>query len=331
MKVVITTGIYPPSIGGPSQYARNIFGILRDRKYNVKVLTYQLEEYLPIGIRHCWFLFRAIFVFLGTDLIIILDTLSVGWPSVIAAKILRRKTAIRIAGDRLWESYVERTGDLVLLKDFYTTCLSRLSFKEKLIYRITLFTLRNTDHLVFSTDWQRKIWTGPYNLDLEKTSIIENYFGEKMLSFPASRKIFLSPSRPLKLKNKNLLRKAFQGLKVVNSGAKLDESLSSHEILLERLQNCYAVIVPSISEVSPNFVLDALSYNKPVILTKECGLYEKLEDICLFIDPLSVDDLSEKIVFLTNMGNYEEYKGRISKFTFTHSWAEITDEFLNLK
>ena len=42
-KILICTGIYPPRIGGPAQYAKEVKEELERRGNIVKVLTYKLE------------------------------------------------------------------------------------------------------------------------------------------------------------------------------------------------------------------------------------------------------------------------------------------------
>ena len=76
-------------------------------------------------------------------------------------------------------------------------------------------------------------------------------------------------------------------------------SNKTHYEVLEEIKKCYAVVLPSFSEDSPNFILEAISFGKPFILTKDNGYYEKLEDIGLFIDPFNTDDIKNKILFLS--------------------------------
>jgi len=104
----------------------------------------------------------------------------------------------------------------------------------------------------------------------------------------------------------------------------------SQEDLLEKIKNSYALITASISDFAPNFIIEGLSANRPFVLTKNCGLAEKLKDIGIFIDPFDKEDIKNKILFLTDKKNYERYKRRVANFNFTHSWKEITDEFLDI-
>ena len=330
MKILIATGIYPPDIGGPAQYAKNLRDEFSRQGNAVRILTYKSEKKLPLGIRHCLYFFRVLFSFFKTDFAIALDTFSAGFPSVVAAKIFCKKIILRVGGDFLWESYVEKTGNLVTLKDFYAKILS-LPLKQRLIYFLQKFTLKNCTALVFSTSWQKEIFEKNYNLNPKKSFIIENFYGEKIDSFEPKEKNFIFAGRPLKLKNINLLKEIFQELEKERPDIKLEIMAGSfYEELMEKIRNCYAVILLSLSDISPNFILDAIRCNKPFILTRETGFYEKLNNTGLFINPMDKENIKKKILFLANEKNYNDYKGRVENFNFKHSWREIADEFLKI-
>ncbi|MCC6290733.1 glycosyltransferase [Candidatus Nomurabacteria bacterium] len=180
MRIVIATGIYPPQIGGPAQYAKNLAEEFIKKGHRVKILTYRLEKHLPSGVRHFYFFAKLIFALWRVDFILALDTFSVGLPAVLAARLVGKKIMIRTGGDFLWEGYVERTGHLVLLREFYENVRGgsvRLNFKEKAIFGLTKWVIHKAQMIVFSTEWQRDIWSKPYQLSRQKTKIIENYYG----------------------------------------------------------------------------------------------------------------------------------------------------------
>jgi len=330
MKILICTGIFPPDIGGPAQYAKNLREEFIREKHQVKVMSYKFEKKLPSGLRHCFYFLKIIPLVLRTNLIIALDTFSVGLPVVCAVKIFRRKIIFRIGGDFLWESYVERSGNLMPLKKFYETA-PILSVKEKIIFSLTKFVLRNSTALVFSTSWQKEIFEKNYNLNPKKSFIIENFYGKKIANLGFKEKKFLWAGRPLRLKNLENLKQVFAEAKKENGDIKLEiVSGVSQDELMQKIQNCYAVILPSISDVSPNLILEGIMANKPFILTKETGLYGKLKDIGIFIDPLDGEDIKKKVLFLADDNNYKEYKERVANFNFTHSWKQIAGEFLEI-
>jgi len=330
IKILITTGIYPPDIGGPAQYAKNLSEEFKKRGNAVKILHYKTEKKLPTGIRHFLYFFRVLFSLAEVDLVIALDTFSVGLPAVAAARLLGKKIIVRIGGDFLWESYVERTGNLITLKEFYEKKF-KLSVKEKIIHSATEFVLDKSSALVFSTDWQKEIFEKAYKISPGRSYIIENFYGEKIPDSEPKEKNFIWAGRPLKLKNLEILKAAFIEAAKENREIKLEIFTDlPYQELIKKLQNCYGVILPSISEVSPNFILDAIATNKPFILTKETGFYEKMKDIGIFVDPHNREDIKNKILFLADDRNWQEYKKRVADFKFVHSWQEIADEFINI-
>ena len=215
-------------------------------------------------------------------------------------------------------------------KDFYQNEIKNFSIKEKVIFKLTKFVLKNSHALVFSTDWQRQIWAKPYNLNLSKTIIIENFYGEKMPSVLPKEKIFIGGTRKLKWKNLDILEKSFKIAKEKDSSLILDTNNYRYEEFMEKIKKCYAVILVSLGDISPNMILDAIRHNKPFILTKETGLYEKLKDLGLFVDPFDKQDIKNKILMMTDDKIYQNLKENIKKFSYTHSWPEIADEFLKI-
>ncbi len=330
MHILIATGIFPPDIGGPAQYAKHLAKEFTKLGHSVDILVYKLEKKLPSGIRHFLYFLRVVSSLPKKDFIIALDSFSVGLPAVLAAKIFGKKNIVRIGGDFLWENYVEKTGNLITLGDFYEK-RPRLSLKHKIIFSLSKFCLQNASSIVFSTEWQRDIFKDAYGLKPERLFIIENYYGEKIAGEFFQKKNFLWAGRPIKLKNINLLKEIFQELEKERPDIKLEIMAGAfYEELMEKIRNCYAVILPSISDISPNFILDAIRCNKPFILTKETGLYDKLKNIGLFTSPFNRKDIKDKILFLADQRNYDEYKRRVAEFNFTHSWREIAEDFLKI-
>lgn len=328
MKILIATGVFPPDIGGPAQYAKNLHDEFNREGHEVSVACYSIEHHLPIGVRHFVFFLKAFYHLWGADYAIAMDTFSVGVPTIIAARLLRKKVVVRIGGDFLWESYVERTGNLITMRDFYAR-LPKLSLKEKVIFWIRKKVLPLSDKLVFTTPWQMNITLVAHGFDKKSAVIIENFF-RKNTGLPHSQKNFIWTVRPLKLKNGRLLYRAFAEARKTNPDLVLDDGRYSYDEMLERVKSCYAVILPSISDDSPNLILDAISYGKPFILTKESGYYEKFKDMGLFVDPLSEHDITEKILMLANPVNYEAYRQKVLSYKFIHGYREIASEYLKL-
>ena len=128
MKILITTGIYPPKIGGPAQYAKNLKEAFEKMGHIVSVKTYNIDDKIPTGIRHLYFFLKILPKIIWSDVVFSLDTFSVGLPTVLASKIFNKKCIIRTGGDFLWEQYVERTKNKILLRNFYNTEIENFCF-----------------------------------------------------------------------------------------------------------------------------------------------------------------------------------------------------------
>jgi len=60
MNLLISTGIYPPKIGGPAQYSKNLKDSLESMGHSVALSTFGLENYLPTGFRHLYFFLKVL-------------------------------------------------------------------------------------------------------------------------------------------------------------------------------------------------------------------------------------------------------------------------------
>ncbi len=336
-KILIVSGIFPPDIGGPAKYAKNLKEEFETTGHQVKVACYSFwERKLPPGLRHFLLFLKILKNMRWADFILALDIFSVGLPAVFAGKIFHKKTIVRVGGDFLWETYVEKTGHLIKLRDFYAQ-KPKLPLKFKMIAWGQKFALQKASALAFNTLWQKEFFEKIYNLSPAKTFLVENFYGKKTKEAGSSEqeslseKIFLFAGRKIKLKNLNFLEQIFALLKSERPELKLKletvDNLSAAEIQA-KTKNAYALIVPSISEFAPNFIIEGLSFSKPFILTKECGLAEKLKEIGIFVDPFDQEDIKNKILFLAAKENYQAQKEKILSFNFSHSWRQIAEEFL---
>lgn len=328
-KILIATGIYPPAIGGPAEYAKNIEDAWKGMGYHVIVKFFSFEHKIPAGIRHLYFLMRSLYSIWRSDFIIVLDTFSVALPIAIGCKIFGKRFVVRTGGDFLWESYVERTSKKVLFKNFYSESINDLNQKEKNIIKITKWILKRADEVIFSTEWQRDVWKKPYNLDVSKTRIIENYYGDHMTNCGYKSKVFMGATRNLVWKNQDVLHSVFDDREIIDAGISLNLGVTSHSKFIDNIKASYAVILVSIGDISPNMIMDSISLNKPFVVTREVGIYDRIKEIALFVDPLNPADIKDKILWLNNPSNYDMQVDKIKNFSFRHSWGDIAREILN--
>lgn len=328
MKILICTGIFPPDIGGPAQYAKNLFEEFKKEGHVVWVSAYNFERKFPSGLRHLIFFFKSFLKTVRADFIIALDTFSAGLPAVILGKLFRKKVLLRVGGDFLWETYTARGGKLGLAKFYYS--MPDLFLKEKIIYCFQKFIFKNS-YVIFTTNWQKEIFEKSYFLKTNGVFVIENYYGEKVGGFESRDKNFIVAARPVKFKNLEFLQEIFSELINEEKDLKLEiVSDVDYEKALEKIRGAYAAILISISDISPNFILDTVSANKPFIMTKETGLFDRLDKVGIFVDPYNKEEIKSKILLLLDKKNYQEYVERVKNFNFRHSWSEIANEFLEI-
>lgn len=328
--ITIATPLLPPDIGGPALYAEMFARTWSTEGHSVSVVSFGLLRKFPAGLRHILYLCKLIPAIIKADIVFVLDTFSVALPVIILGHIFNRKIIVRVGGDFLWETYVNRTKEQVLLSEFYNE-ERQLTFKENTIFDLTNFVFQYADRVVFSTEWQKKICLGAYSFDPQKVSVIENtYPSRARRNIVPKNRIILSPSRNVFLKNKSGLEKAFAKVRERFFDPILDTQTSTHEELLGRISEAYMVVVPSFSEVSPNMVLDAVSLGVPVVATEDCGIKERFSDVVVWINPKDPESIASGIEMLMDSKMYSEYMAQMSKFSYVRSEEEVAHDFLNL-
>jgi len=328
MKILICTGIFPPDIGGPAQYAKNLFEEFKKNGHVVRVSTYTFERKFPSGLRHLIFFFKSLLKTMGADFVIALDTFSAGLPAVILGKLFRKKVLLRVGGDFLWETYTAR-GEKISLAEFYRSMPS-LSLKEKIIYYFQKFIFKNS-YIIFTTNWQKEIFKKAYFLRANGVFVIENYYGERVSGYEPRDKNFIVAARSVKFKNLEFLQEIFSELISEEKDLKLEIiSDVDYATALEKIRGAYASILISISDISPNFILDTISADKPFIMTKETGLFDRLSGVGIFVDPYDKEEIKSRILFLLDNKNYQDCVKKMKNFNFMHSWSEIAGEFLEV-
>ncbi len=328
MKIVIATGIFPPEVGGPSFYSKSLAEALSAQGHEVQVVLYGSLKTWPSGVRHMLYAFKLMWHSFRADLIIAFDTYSVGLPAVIASTLTRTPVVIRIGGDFIWEMYTERTGDLLPLPEIYNE-RDRWGSKENTIFKIQRWVIPRA-HLAFSCEWIRDLWKAVYDIDDARAHVIENAIPPKLESKKPARKNFAFYARQIALKNNDAFRRAFIKAKNLHPDIELEEGMVEKDDLMRRMQSCYAVVLPSISDVTPNYIIDAIRCGKPFILTKYSGYAERFKDYGVIVDPLSEEDMTRRVMALADAKTYALYKERIDAFNEVRSFDDIAREFTSI-
>lgn len=309
-RILITTGLTESDIGGPFQYGPRLRYEFEKLGHKVRVVKYGSVEASILGIwRHA----------IWADKILALDTFSVGFSSVLAAKLFRRKVVIRVGGDFIWSAYVNRTREKLSLPEFYRN-FPRLNVKEKVLFALSGWTIKKANFLAFNTEWQRNIWSSFYKIPDSKTGIVRNYIPEKKEGNAPASKNFLWAGRLIPEKNPKMLKKF--GVDIVTG--------KSHEEVLDKIRNSYATVSFAWTDICPNFILEGISCDKPFIMTRETGLNEMFPKGGIFIDPLSEAEIEKAMKALLEKNIYNKYVDELKSLNLSHNWAKMAEEFIEI-
>jgi glycosyltransferase involved in cell wall biosynthesis len=334
MQILIVTPLLPPEPGGPAQYSVKLAAALEAQGDTVVVLGFTGVRTYPSGIRHLLFFWQVWRSLRGQSVAIVLDTLSVALPTVLAAWLRGVPVVIRTGGDFVWERYVERTGVLVTLAQFYLPEIKKSVKDRWLIWlqRQIIFPLTHT--LVFSTKWQYRLWYEPYRLIENKTAFIDNSFHYEINQAPANPNgPLIWIGRDIVLKNVALLDRAVVTARA-ESGRDIPYQKYSnipHAEVQARIAEASVVAIPSISEISPNLAMEALAQGVPVLLTQECGLAEFLAPYVTLVDPTDEAAVAEAIRILATETGYQAARVRAVSFGgVSRSYHEVAADFREL-
>lgn len=355
MRIVLATPIYPPDIGGPAVYAQKLKEGLEKRGNAIKVVSYRGLARYPQPLRILFYFLNLFKNALNCDLIYIFNLTSCGLPAYWVSHILKKKFIVRIGGDFLWERAVESGRTKETLSEYYQ---SPKMLKEKFWIWLMGKILNKADKIIFTSKFQRDIYLKTFRISEEKTAIIGNPFPrlnfQIVADMPSNNYQLLYAGRLIKLKNLDFFIDVFNNvlgrrpdqnltLKIIGEGPErenlkskirnlklenrifLENHLPQSELFKE-IQKSYLCVLPSLSEITPNFALECIKLQKPILLTKEVSYYEILKDSLIFIDPKNENDWLGKIIQLLDGKNYLSYLEKIKKIPAERSWEDVVED-----
>jgi glycosyltransferase involved in cell wall biosynthesis len=276
------------------------------------------------------------------DIVCAFSSVSCGVP-LWMARLKRPKKILRLGGDFFWERYTD-AGGMLGLRDWYQ------SFHYSLLatHWFMQWLLRTFDHIVFSTIFQKELYEKHYKY-LPPHSVVENSLSEITPSFHEKNDPFrlLYMGRFVGFKNLKALIKAISYLKGVSldlfgegplqielerlvetlglygvvkfhpslGGIEKREVMNSHDLL----------VIPSITEISPNVALEARSVGLPVLLTKETGLSGVLATGMMLRSLRDPGEIARAIQEAMS-SRYED----LAEDAVMRPWQRVAEEFLAL-
>jgi glycosyltransferase involved in cell wall biosynthesis len=211
--------------------------------------------------------------------------------------------------------------------------------------------LRSFDHIVYSTAFQRSIHVRTYPR-LPAHSVIENAVpaGSPVLHRSHTPFRLLALSRLVGFKNISSLLSAVRELPeatltIVGDGPlriALERQVAEMKLVgrvsfrppvrgeekARVLQEHDLLVIPSITEISPNAALEARSAGLPVLLTQETGLSAALTVGMVLSDLSTPDAIADAVRSV--ISRYDDIAKQASVPMKQRGWAEVADEFILL-
>jgi glycosyltransferase involved in cell wall biosynthesis len=315
VRVVITTGIFPPDIGGPATYVPRIARALTERGHDVAVLTtsepvhLRHPERLPFPLvridrrqplwrrtlsiaRHVARMCRSADVVYANGCFL---------ETVLATRLVRRPVVMKIVGDQAWEraSNLGWTGD-----DFVAFQRTPQDARAEALRRLRTFYARCADHVIVPSDFLRKVVLGwgvaPERCTVVPNGVVPDARAAACRKSEARALRVLSVGRLVAWKGTDLLVRAVGGLAgvtldIVGDGPeaaalralvreqKLAERVRFHGALVPAdtahlVAASDAFVLPSRYEGLPHAVLEAMAAGVPVVVTAAGGVPELMRD-----------------------------------------------------
>ncbi|OGD63383.1 hypothetical protein A2160_02780 [Candidatus Beckwithbacteria bacterium RBG_13_42_9] len=183
MKILLTTSIFPPDIGGPATYVDKLAEKLAPN-HQVEVVTFSDQKIsdrpfkvYKVGIKgnsilRQWHLFRTVYrQAKNVDIIYSQGAMVVGLMSVLVGKLLKKKIIIKFVGDEVWERAQTDKIFPVSLKTFYHKSPAGgykfLSWLQKLSMQLTIQIITPSKEL-------KRFLINIYGISAAKISVIPN-------------------------------------------------------------------------------------------------------------------------------------------------------------
>lgn len=358
MKILITTGVYPPESGGPATYSKLLFDELPKRDIEVDVLPFREVRHLPKGIGHLFYFFKILKRAKGADILYAQDPVSVGFPTVLANKILKKRFLIRIAGDFAWEQGVQRFGVKDTL-DVFSAKQKGYGFFVGFFKMIQKASAWSADEIIVPSFYFKKVITN-WGIDPEKIKVIYN--GIKIPenlereNLERENNMLLSVGRLVPWKGFKVLIEVMPDLlrefpdlklKIVGDGPQKEElenlikekSLENSVFLLGRLEREETLkfmkksslyILNTHYEGFAHQLLEVASLKTPIITTNIGGNPELIENNQegLLVEPNNEEQIKEAVLKILQDFDFrkkitENAYQKVQKFSFENTLNEV--------
>jgi len=362
MKIVLATGIFPSEIGGPATIVEQLAGGLARSGFEIAVGTYTSNHHAgnqqsrnypgyPIYRKNVFFNYLKYFLTLYRlvrpgDIIFAFDALSAGLPSALVGLLKGNRLVIRLGGDFLWEKLFNEGRTELAMPDFYQ---AKNNYSGSFRFKIIKWVLKQAAKVVLTNQWFFDVIGRPYGLAEKKVTIINNPFPPVSEKHRSGSNLAIAAGRFIRTKRFKELIKIFSEIKNQNArlviygsgplAAELKSAANfkieikdsiSQSALAEKIAASRFYIQSSISEVSPNTVLQALAVGTPVLMSNDGGYADWLKDKVEIYNFADLSDLQDKIEKMYQPDYYQKAEERLATLDKNYFWKDVLTKYLGL-
>lgn len=198
MKIVLATPLYPPEIGGPATYIKELAHKLRD-EHEVTIVAYAstsekvpgttlltVSKRRPLPVRlakFTWVLWRAA---RKADVVYVQNAVAAGLPAAIVRLLTRKPVVLKFVGDEAWERATQLRQTTKQLEEFLAAPEGGLYIRT--LMRLQGWVLRHVDTVMTPSSYLRETIVRTYRIPVGKTLVNYNA-AEKTEVIPFDAKV----------------------------------------------------------------------------------------------------------------------------------------------
>jgi glycosyltransferase involved in cell wall biosynthesis len=303
--VLIVTPLYPPDIGGPATYADILMKEMGSATLTPRVLSFGEVRHLPRVLRHVVFAWKVWRESKCADVLLVLDPVSVGFPTYLATRFRSVPYVLKVVGDYAWEQGVQRYAVTANLDEFVLMPSRLFHPVVGLMRMIEIQVARNADWIIVPSQYLAGI-VAAWGISRSTIDVVYNAFlgvdvpvtqSEVRRSLDISGKVIVSAGRLVPWKGFALLidvvsalRATYPDLTLYIAGSGPDEALlrsqihakgeSEHVILLGQVPKAELALYVKSADVFvlhtgyeglSHQLLEVLAIGTPIVTTHVGG------------------------------------------------------------